>query len=97
MEFKKETPVPVRFTIPDKVTVRQQMAYLSEASASSRPHIERLWIGAVAMIEEWECSLFQKGVNLDEVTDPRVTDVMVWVAIQVRNHMNGLDEVPKNS
>lgn len=96
MEFTRELPVKVRFTVSDKITVRQQMAYLSDATSTNRPHIERLWLGATALIQEWECELFRKDVDLDEVTDPRITEIMVWVALQVRNHINGLDEIPKN-
>jgi hypothetical protein len=96
MEFKRELPVMVRFTVADRITVRQQMAYLSDATASNRPHIERLWLGAAALIQEWDCELFSKDVDLDEVTDARITEIMVWAALQVRNHVNSLDEIPKN-
>lgn len=97
MQFQREEPVKIRFTIPDRPTVRQQMAYYSEATGvTSKAHLERLWLGARSLILEWECDLFKHDVDLDEVTDPQVTDIMLWVAIQVRNYLNGMGELPKN-
>lgn len=97
MEFKRDEPVKVRFTIPDRPTVRQQMAYYSEASGTIRPHLERLWLGTRAIILEWECDLFKHDVNLDEVDNPEIMSIMLWAAIQVRDHLNKMSEVPKNS
>ncbi len=97
MEFKRDEPVSVRFTIPDRPTVRQQMAYYSEATGvTNRAHLERLWLGARSLIQEWECELFKHDVDLDSVDDPRIMDVMLWVAIRVRDHLNQMGELPKN-
>lgn len=97
MEFVRENPIKVRFTIPDRPTVRQQMAYYSEVTGTIRSvHIERLWLGTKALIQEWECELFNHDVDLDKVDDPRIVDIMIWAAISVRDHINKMSEIPKN-
>jgi hypothetical protein len=96
MEFTKETP-PVRFVVPDKPTARQQLAYYSATAGSmDDEYLFRLWKGARALITEWDCELFKMDVNLDEVTDPVIVDVVLWAALKVKNHINHLEEVPKN-
>lgn len=97
MEFAREEPVKVRFVIPDKITVRLQMAYYSEATGVIRQnHFERLWYGARAIMQEWECELFDKNINLDEVDDPRITEIIVWASAQVKVYINNLEAIPKN-
>ena len=97
MEFKREDSLKIRFVIPDRPTVRQQMAYFSEATGTnSTTHLERLWLGARTLIQEWECDLFKHDVDLDDVNDPQITDAMLWVAVQVRGYLNKLNELPKN-
>ena len=86
----------VSFRVPDKPTVRQQLAYFSEAGmASGRKMFERLWLGALTLIEDWKCDFFQSGAELDDVTDPRATEAILWASMRVQAHMNALDDVPK--
>lgn len=95
-EFKNEK-LGVRLVVPDRPTVRQQLAYFSEAGlARGRELFERYWLGARQIILEWECSLFTLDANLDELSDPAATTVIVWAAMQVKAHMDGLESVPKN-
>lgn len=97
MEFTRDEPVKIRFTITDRPTVRQQMAYYSEATGTLREsHLERLWLGARSLIKEWECELFKHDVDLDSVDDPRIMEIMLWAAVKVRDHLNELDKIPKN-
>jgi hypothetical protein len=35
--------------------------------------------------------------DLDEATDPAMTDLIVWASLAVQRHMNSLDNLPKNS
>lgn len=96
MEYKNEA---CSFTIPDKPTVRQQLAYVGAASGLRGAEMFlRLWEGAVDMLADWECKLIPdlEEFDLDEADNPAITEVIIWVGIQVRNHMNALDEVPKN-
>ena len=104
---KKETPEGfvehvhklVRFTIPEKPTVRQQLAYLGEASVlPSAEMFLRLWEGAVALIEDWECKLLPdlQKIDIDELNDPQVTEIILWVGMECRKRMSELDNIPKN-
>ena len=97
MQFVKETP-KVRFVIPDRPTARQQLAYYSAtAGVIDREYLERLWVGARTLITEWECDIFPKDANLDEVTNPSVVDIMLWAALQVKGYINKLEDLPPNS
>lgn len=97
MEFKHET-LNLRFTIPDKITVRQQLAFLSEASSVRNADLmDNLWKASKPLIQEWECEhLPDKDVNLDDIYSPRAADVITWASLQVRNYMQRMDEIPKN-
>ena len=97
MEFVNEKP-PVRFTIPDEPTVRQQLAWQA-ANTSLRGgdnYLERAWRAAGALIDEWECEIVAPGDDLDEITNPKATQVIIFVVNETLAHMLALDEVPKN-
>lgn len=95
MQFKKDG---IEFHIPDRPTVRQQLAYISATTGTDPEyHLERLWNGAKALIENWQCELFKFDVDLDTVDNPKITELMLWAAIQVRGYINKLEETPKNS
>jgi hypothetical protein len=95
MEFKQEG---VRFTVPDKTTVRQQLAYFSVVSGIDEAQtLERRWEGAKTLIEEWECELIpDKDVELDELYSLEQTNILIWAGTKVVLHMNSLEETPKN-
>lgn len=90
----------VWFTVPEKPTVRQQLAYLGAATVTGMDEetFVRLWKGAVALIEDWKCKLLPKldQVDIDELENPQVAEIIVWVGMKCKKHMNSLDEVPKN-
>lgn len=98
MEYKNEK-LSARFVVPDNITVRQQLAYYSEVTASnSSTHIEKLWTGARALIIEWECLEFpDRDTDLNSVDNPHITDVIMWASLEVKRHINALEYVPKNS
>lgn len=97
MEFKNEI-LKTSFTIPDRPTVRQQMAYFSETARSvDRQHVERLWMAAQSLISNWKSEIMpDMKADLDATDNPKVTDVIIWASLQVKNHINSLDETPKN-
>lgn len=97
MEFKRENP-NCSFTVPDRITVRMQMTYFSQASIRPSADLwERLWSAALPLIENWQCELApDKNINLDEVTDVNVTNVIIWASSQVQRYMDGLGTVSKN-
>ncbi len=87
----------VRFVLPDKVTVRQQLAYFSNTSlARGSEMYERWWLGAQALITDWQCERFEMDVDLGSITDPKITEIVLWTSLEVRKYMDALEEVPKN-
>lgn len=94
MEFKNDDAC---FTVPDRPTVRQQLAYFSACTGvDPDKHLERMWNGAKTLIRDWDCKLFKIDVDLETVDDPKVADIILWAAISVKAHMNKLSEIPKN-
>ena len=101
MDFERAKPIHVKFSLPDTITVRQQLAYYSACSGfEDYEKIERWWAGARDLIEpgSWSCDVIPdpKTLELDSVTDPRITDVIIWASVQVRSHVGNLGTVPKN-
>lgn len=100
MEFKNDE-LGVSFTLPEpeKITVRMQMAYLSDAGfAYGKEYFERLWLGARTILSNWKCELIPdlQKLNLDAETNPKITDVIFWSGWEVKKYMDNLDKVPKN-
>jgi len=97
MEFKRENP-SCTFSVPDKITVRMQMAYFSQASIRPTADLwERLWMSAKPLIEDWQCEIMpDKNTDLETLTDPQITNVIIWASAQVQGYMDGLGTVPKN-
>jgi hypothetical protein len=95
-EFKN-AKLGVSFRVPDRPTVRQQLAYFSEAGmAVGKAMFERLWLGALTMITDWQCDFFKEPEGgLEEVSDPRITEAILWASAKVQAHMNSLDDLPK--
>lgn len=98
MEFKNEK-LETSFTLPERITVRMQMAYFSEAAlAFGEELFFRLWRAARTMITDWQSELVPSlgELNLDEADDPRIADLVMWAAMEVKKHMDTLDKIPKN-
>lgn len=107
-EYKNEQ-LGVKLTIPDTVSIRKQLQYrraIGNAWASELIVKEGednfyplFFAGAKVVIEDWECERLPvlNGLNFDEVTNPRIADIVFWMCDIVAGHMNRLDEVPKNS
>ena len=97
MEYRNDD-TGIRLTVIDRPTVRQQLAYFSEvANAQGQKMFLRYWAGAVELIEEWECEEFpDHKVSLDEVHNPAIVRIVMWAGMRVMEHMNALEEVPKD-
>jgi len=95
MKFEREN---CTFTIPDRPTVRQQLEWFSAASSQDQnDKLARWWEGAKALIETWECKVLPDlHSDIDTLSDPSQTTVIIWVGTQVLNFMNSLEDVPKN-
>ena len=97
MELKNDT-LGARLVVPDTVTVRQQLLYFSAVTGTRDEFMARLWEGARTLILEWECpALPDRDVSLDEISSTKATEVIIWAALAVKNYINGLDNIPKNS
>lgn len=107
-EYKDEQ-LGVSFTVPDAISVRKQLQYRRAignafssgvlAPAGEDNFYPLFLVGAKVVIEGWQCEHLPvlNGLNFDEVTNPRVADVVFWTCNTVAGHMNRLEEVPKNS
>lgn len=85
------------FEIPDQPTVRQQMQYFGAIGSFDENYLLRWWHGARLLIQSWQCEAFpDKDADLDSVTNPAVTDMLIWASLRVREHMNSLEKLEKN-
>lgn len=98
MPVFKNDKFDLEFSIKDKPTVRDQLAYFSEVGLARGSELfERLWLGARALILDWKCKVFPDFMlDLDKISDSNVTEILIWAGLQVKRHMDSLDEVPKN-
>lgn len=97
MEFKSEK-YNTSFTVPDRPTVRQQMAYLSTAGrARDREYVEKLWLAACDLLSDWKSELLPDcRMDLEKLDNPKVTDLIIWASFEVKKYIDGLDLTPKN-
>ena len=88
----------VRFTLPDSITVRDQLHFYGVLNKFQElDTYERYWEAAKLLIKDWECKkLPDIHTNLDETSDPKITMIVLWAGTQVLNHMSSLGTVPKN-
>ena len=98
MELKDFEREDCKFSIPARPTVRQQMEYFSAtAGAVGSQMLYRYWAGALTLIQSWNCEgMPNQKVNLDEISNPDQTAVIVWAALQVKSYMDTLENVSKN-
>lgn len=96
MEFKRND---CTFTIPDRPTVRQQLAWFSAAGGRDPNDVyDRYWEGAKQLIQEWQCEAISDfKISLDEISNPTQTNIILWAGIEVWRFMNKLEDIPKNS
>lgn len=98
MEYENKK-LGVKFTIPDVLTVRQQLRFRSSIFlADDRDKYERFWNGAVELIDNWECELIPnlKTLDLDKETNMQITQIVQFVGNTVAGHMTTIGAVPKN-
>ena len=98
-EYKNE-PLGVSFELPDRVTVRQQLAYRGAVALASQDNTFAIhWKAAQPLLEKWTCERVPDpaAVDLDEETDAVVADIVTWTANMAAGHMLALRATPKNS
>jgi hypothetical protein len=95
MEYKNEN-LGVSFSLPETVTVRQQLAYYSEAALAFGDDLfPRLWAGAKTLIQNWQCEDVPLDTDLDASSNPKAAPVMIWAGMRVRDFIDGLEKVEK--
>ena len=95
---KKPAPLLVKFTVKDRPTVREQLAYWSivgEMRGLGTTY-ERYWEAAKALVADWECALLPLDLDLDAADDPELVRVIRSVGVAVAGHMTQLKAIPKN-
>lgn len=98
MEFKNEK-LGASFSLPDKITVRMQLTYISRAAlAQGTQFFEKCWEAAAEIMNDWKCEALPdpRKLDLDEVADPKVTETVIWAGMAVKEVMDNLDRIPKN-
>lgn len=86
------------FTIPDELTVRQQLRYSSvQAFATTREKLILMWEAAKTIIDDWECESIPdyEAFDLDASTDTDHTRIIGWAGLKAWTHMQMLGEIPK--
>lgn len=98
-EFKNEE-VGIRFTIPERPTVKQQLIYTGACtSLMEEEWFIKRWNGAKSLIVDWECDALSdyKSIDLEKETNPKIAEIISWVSLQTMIFMSQLEDVPKNS
>lgn len=88
------------FDLPDRITVRQQLAFRSRlAMRNDGGAYGRYWDAAPLLVSNWQCALIpdMAGVDLDTAVDPRLTEIIIWVADTIANHIAEMETPAKNS
>jgi hypothetical protein len=90
------------FTIPEQLTVRQHLRYSSLVAGSDKEDLaERYFDGAKILVVDWECPKLPRldDVNFEQPLNAElsalVADIIIWVSMEVRAHINALDNIPK--
>lgn len=98
MPERSNEALGVSFRLPDRLTVRQQLAYYSARLADGQgDQFAALWRGALALVEDWRCESLPdpRGADLDALYDPRITGVVLWTGTTVSAYVRELEAVPK--
>ena len=91
--------VKVRFALPEKPTVRQQLAFQAgQFSQLAEGGYMQNFAGALAVMTGWECAALPDphALDIDKETSKAITDIVVFVAARTHGHFESLESVPKN-
>ena len=88
----------VSFTLPDKLTVRQQLDWRGRVFETEGTTFLRHWQAVKPLIEDWayEPDPVLEDIDIDTATDKALADVIFWASNEAAGHMAGLDAIPKN-
>lgn len=86
------------FTIPDTLTVRQQLRYSGTVILYDvHDNLIRLWDGAKMLIEDWECEVIPdyEALDIEKETDPEIARIVAQVGLFAWGHMESLKGIEK--
>ena len=88
----------LKFTTPDRLNVRQALAYDSKRlEMGGQPAFVVLWECARLLIDSWECERMpDRDVDLETLEDPALARLIEFVGVAVSAWRRSLDAVPKN-
>jgi uncharacterized protein (DUF1684 family) len=89
-----------KFSLPEKFTARTHQAWVDAREAAKADGATSAlavnWIGAIAIIDEWECETLPNHLDdLDEICNEQLA-VIKWVGDDVAYYIITLLSVPKN-
>ena len=98
-KFETEDWGGCKFTVPDKPSVWQVVAYDSaRLEHYGQPDLLVLWEMAKTLIQDWASeALPDFKVDLQKVEDVRAASLIEWASLEVSIWRRRLDDVPKNS
>ncbi len=87
------------YEIPDVITVRMQLRYISLASSDKADRPERHWDAAKSLITGWKSDLIKdiEKIDLDKETDINITALITSVSMRVKEHIYQLGAVEKKA
>ncbi len=89
------------FGLPVDMTVRERLQYRERLflTIDTADMYSRYWDAVQPLLADWTCEIMPDpaAVDLDVETDPRMVEIVVFVANTVAGHMHDVEEVPKNS
>lgn len=94
--FERTDP-DVRFDVPARPTVRQQLEYYSRyRDTGSESLYVRLWYSAQTLIFGWRCDVLpDMHADLNRIDSPQATTAIMWAGNAVVMHMESLEALPK--
>ena len=98
MDFVNEK-LGCKFSLPDRPTVRQQLAFWSEFNeADGSGKFEGYFMAAYPLMTGWTCAaLPDPTVDLDSIDNPKAASAIIWAGSQAVKFFNKLEELPKNA
>jgi hypothetical protein len=95
MEYTNEK-LGCSFTLPDKVTVRQQLRYYAAVTTErDEPTQVQMWAGVGVLAEDWKCeALPDPKTSMDDMTNPVQARIVAWAGLAVFRHVDSLEDVP---
>ncbi len=89
----------VSFSLPKKLNVRQQLGIKSRMVLmyDINDYYMIFWQAVLPIIEDWQCDRIPSPADIDmnNETDPQVTDIIVWVCSRVNTWLQDLEGVEK--